>query len=68
MVEGEKGLPTVNIIPEYELRLLPSSAIQFIIFWYRPKTEAEIQDQLARFGYPGYAQLPVNQFDFNKIA
>ncbi len=65
--KGE-GLQLMRFNPEYWDRSLPPSAIQFMTFWYPQMSEAQMQEYFNNNGHPFYAQLLVNQINWNVVA
>lgn len=62
------GLKLVRFNPDYWDKSLPTSAIQFLTFWYPQMSSDQMEEYYRNNGHPNYAQLLVNQINWNDVA
>jgi len=65
--KGE-GLQLMHFNPEYWDRSLPTSAIQFMTFFFPQMDEMAMDESFKNNGHPFYNQLLVNEIDWGKLA
>lgn len=63
-----EGLQLMRFNPDYWNRSLPSSAIQFMTFYYPAKDEVAMNESLKNNVHPYYSQLLVNEINWGKLA
>lgn len=66
--EKEEGGPIMRFNPEYWDRSLPSSAIQFMTFYYPERSQAETEEFITNNGYPIFGDVIMNSIKLEELA
>jgi hypothetical protein len=64
----EEGGQIMRFNPEYWDRSLPSSAIQFMTFWYPDKNQVETDEFFTNNGHPIFADVIMKSIKLEKLA